>query len=194
MSEEETRVAREDVMELRDKQGRFLPGNELGRCAKGIKKPRDPKRALKREARKMATEMIEDALPALIDTLIKKAQEGEIGALNTALKVTVPQPKQETYLDPDVMAEAALLDPTSRTEYIHRQCLMGKLSVEVASELGAQCAREAEAQVLRTMKLISRDMKHGLAPQKAFERLSDLAEGINEKYEPVMIEGEKHVE
>ena len=190
MSEEEKPMAREDVIELRDKQGRFLPGNELGRVAKGIKKPRDPKKALAREARKIATEMIEDAMPSLIDTLIQKAKEGEIGALNTALKVTVPQPKQETYLDPEVMAEAALLDPTSRTEFIHRQCLMGKVSVEVASELGAQCAREAEAQVLRTMKLIARDMKHGLAPQKAFERLSDLADGINEKYTPVLLEAE----
>lgn len=179
---------REDVLDVRTKGGLFAKGNEMGKLGKGVPRPHDPKKKLQREAIKMAREMLNEAMPRMIETLIAKASSGEIQALNTALKVAVPNPKQETYLDPDVMAEAALLDPTSRTEFIHRKCLEGKISVEVAGELGQQASREAEAQVLRTMKLIARDMKNGMNPAKAYERLADLADGINEKFTPLVID------
>lgn len=184
----------EDIMDLRDSKGRFMKGNDIARLATGIKRPRDPSRKLQKDATQLAQEMLAEALPELVGVLTKKALNGEIQALNTALSSSIAKPKQETYLDPSIMAEAALLDPTSRTEYIHRKCLEGAISIETASELGAQCAREAEAQVLRTMKLIARDMKNGLDPAKAYQRLADVAEGINEKYTPVMIEGGRGVD
>ena len=139
----------------------------------------------------MAQEMLSEAMPELLTVLESKARSGELGALQLALKHGLPTPRQETYLEG--VEEAAMLDAPSRVAWAGRAAMEGKISLEQAEAISKQATYEAEAQVLRVIQGISRDLKNGLAADVAVTRLFDLTQDISDKHTPTLIEhGEGH--
>lgn len=182
MSDEKPPI--EDPVVVRDEKGRLVKGSQLGALGRGV--PRPGHKSLRKESKALAQEMLQEALPELMKALVAKAGTADVRSLQLALKHSLPTPRPETFLDG--MEEGANLDPTSRTEWANRQAMLGRISLEAAAEIGKAAVLESEAQILRTVKAISRDMKNGLPPEKALLRLHNLAEEVETKHTPVQIE------
>ena len=83
-----------------------------------------------------------------------------------------------------------MLDAPSRVAWAGRAAMEGQISLEQAEAISKQATYEAEAQVLRVIQGISRDLKNGLAADVAVKRLFDLTQDVAEKHTPTLIEHE----
>ena len=181
----------ENPVIVRDERGRLQKGNQLGTLGNGVARRTDPVKQLRKEAKALAQQMLSEAMPELLSVLEQKAKQGELGALQLALKHGLPTPRQESFLEG--CEEAAMLDAPSRVAWAGRAAMEGKISLEQAEAISKQATYEAEAQVLRVIQGISRDLKNGLAADVAVTRLFDLTQDISDKHTPTLIEhGEGH--
>lgn len=176
----------EDPVIVRDENGRVQKGSQLGALSRGSPKTTDPTKQLRKEAKALAQEMLSEAMPDLLSVLEQKAKQGELGALQLALKHGLPTPRQESFLEG--CEEAAMLDAPSRVAWAGRAAMEGQISLEQAEAISKQATYEAEAQVLRVIQGISRDLKNGLAADVAVRRLFDLTQDVAEKHTPTLIE------
>ena len=83
-----------------------------------------------------------------------------------------------------------MLDAPSRVAWAGRAAMEGRISLEQAEAISKQATYEAEAQVLRVIQAISRDLKNGLGADVAVKRLFDLTQDVAEKHTPTLIEHE----
>lgn len=168
------------------KTNHFLPGNKEGMKGRGVpRRTRDRENnraALKREAKKMAQEMLDEALPKIMDVLASKAAQGDVQAIAVALKHSIPIQKAESYVPEGLLEHLQQFPAEERMTAISNAVLSGTISAELGEKLASMAKAELDVLVIAKLRKLAKALPR-LSMEEVVVRLQDMAGDVDEPKE-----------
>ena len=177
--------------------GKLLPGSKLGKLGAGIPKGqalaektiarerRKMEKELKQAAKSKAESILTDALDDVLGEVYKSAMSGNVAAMNTWLKHSIPVARVNNRVDGDILEGVAELAPEDRARYINKAILEVHLDVTLGKEILACQRLETEQTTMAKVQRLAR--KAARAELTADDLMEELA-AICYELEP--LEGE----
>lgn len=162
-----------------DHNGRFAKGNKAAYRGRGKKKNyrklQTHDTTIQKKAREIATEYLEKAMPSVVAHLTGAIEAGDVNAINTAMRYGMGPKKPETFLPEGLMDDYLLLAPEDRITAAGRLAMQGKISLEQCEQLQKMAQHEIDTTVTRSLRKLSRQIKHDkLSPMAVIERLGEI--------------------